>query len=79
MKTVVQLGEYPGCPVVRTLHFRFRGHGFYPWLGNKILQAAVWPNTETKKWPASFSPCRDGYRSGVQVVPLEVASGVLFV
>lgn len=56
----VQLGEYPGGPVVRTLHSHCRGHGFCPWLGNKILQAAVWPNTETKQCPASFSPCRDG-------------------
>ena len=27
-------GEFPGGPVVRTLHFHCRGHGFNPWSGN---------------------------------------------
>ena len=28
------LGEFPGGPVVRTLHFDCRGHGFDPWSKN---------------------------------------------
>ena len=27
--------HFPGGPVVKTLHFHCRGHGFSPWLGNK--------------------------------------------
>ena len=26
--------DFPGSPVVRTLHFYCRGHRFDPWLGN---------------------------------------------
>ena len=26
-------GNFPGSPVVQTLHFHCRGHGFEPWLG----------------------------------------------
>ena len=26
--------DFPGGPVVQTLSFHFRGHGFDPWLGN---------------------------------------------
>ena len=33
------LGEFPGGPVVRTLHFHCRGLGFDPWLGTKIPKA----------------------------------------
>ena len=28
-----RLGDFPGCPVVRTPHFYCRGHLFDPWLG----------------------------------------------
>ena len=28
------LGEFPGCPGVRTLYFYRREHGFNPWPGN---------------------------------------------
>ena len=42
--------EFPGCPVVRTLHFPCRGHGFNPWLGTKILHVPVaWPKKKKKK------------------------------
>ena len=27
-------GDFPGGPVVKTLYFQYRGHGFDPWLGN---------------------------------------------
>ena len=27
-------GDFPGGPVVRTLHFHCRGSRFNPWLGN---------------------------------------------
>ena len=27
-------GDFPGGPVVKTLRFHCRGHGFDPWLGN---------------------------------------------
>ena len=27
-------GYFPGGPVVKTLHFHCKGHGFDPWLGN---------------------------------------------
>ena len=27
-------GDFPASPVVRTLRFHCRGHGFNPWLGN---------------------------------------------
>ena len=27
-------GEFPGSPVVKTLHFQCRGHRFDPWSGN---------------------------------------------
>ena len=26
--------DFPGGPVLRTLHFHCRGHGFDPWSGN---------------------------------------------
>ena len=26
--------DFPGGPVVRTVHFHFRRHGFDPWLGS---------------------------------------------
>ena len=26
--------DFPGGPVVKTLHFHCRGHGFHPWLRN---------------------------------------------
>ena len=26
--------DFPGGPVVKTLHFQCRGHGFDPWSGN---------------------------------------------
>ena len=29
-----QQTDFPGEPVVKDLHFRCRGCGFYPWLGN---------------------------------------------
>ena len=29
-----ECGDFPGGPVVKTLHFHCRGHGFDPWLGN---------------------------------------------
>ena len=29
----VELQDFPGGPVVKTLHFHSRGHGFDPWLG----------------------------------------------
>ena len=32
-------GDFPGGPVVGTLCFHCRGHGFDPWLGNWILHA----------------------------------------
>ena len=31
-------GEFPGSPVVRTLHSHCRGPRFNPWLGTKVLQ-----------------------------------------
>ena len=27
--------DFPGCPVVKTLHFQCREHGFNPWSGKK--------------------------------------------
>ena len=29
-----RMRDFPGGPVVKTLRFHCRGHGFYPWLGN---------------------------------------------
>ena len=82
----VQLGEFPGGPVVGTPHFHCRGPGFDPWwekLRSHMLCGMAWPKKEKRKkkrkCPASSSPCREGYRSGVQVVPLEAASEVPFV
>ena len=40
-------GDFPGGPVVRTLHFHCREPGFHPWLG-KILQVK-WPKKKKKK------------------------------
>ena len=37
MKTLIQKGtcrDFPGGPVVKTLRFPCRGHGFDPWWGN---------------------------------------------
>ena len=31
---VLTYWNFPGSPVVKTLSFHFRGHGFDPWLGN---------------------------------------------
>ena len=33
--------EFPGGPVVRTLHFHCQGRRFNPWLGTKISQAEL--------------------------------------
>ena len=33
--------EFPGGPVVRTLHFQCREHGFSPWLGNSHKMRGV--------------------------------------
>lgn len=38
---VDEVWEFPGRPVVKTLCFHCRGHGFSPWSGTKIPQA-VW-------------------------------------
>ena len=32
-------GDFPGGPVVKTLHFHFRRHGFDPWSGKFCLQS----------------------------------------
>ena len=34
MDTKGSVWEFPGSPVVRTVCFHFRGHGFDPWSGN---------------------------------------------
>ena len=44
--------DFPGGPVVKTLHFHCRGHRFDTWLGNYDLSYwAVWPkvNKQTNK------------------------------
>ena len=33
------LRDSPGGPVVKTLLYQYRGHGFNPWSGTKILHA----------------------------------------
>ena len=30
----IYIRDFPGSPVVKTLHFCYRGSGFDPWLGN---------------------------------------------
>ena len=34
LKKMKQGQEFPGSPVVKTLRFHCRAHGFNPWLGN---------------------------------------------
>ena len=34
-------GDFPGGPVVKTLHSQCRGPGFNPWSGNQIPHAAT--------------------------------------
>ena len=34
--------DFPGGPVVKTPHFRCRGHGFSPWWGTEIPHATWW-------------------------------------
>ena len=36
-----QEGDFPGGPVVRTVHLHFREHGFHPGLRTKISHA-IW-------------------------------------
>ena len=33
--------DFPGGPVVRTLHFQCRGHRFNPWLGDLPISCCV--------------------------------------
>ena len=33
------VGDFPGGPMVRTLHFHCRGHGLDPWSGIKTPHA----------------------------------------
>ena len=30
----LNMRDFTGSPVVKTLHFQCRGHRFHPWLGN---------------------------------------------
>ena len=42
--------EFPRGPVVRTLHFHYRGHEFDPWSGNKDpTSLRVWQNEQINK------------------------------
>ena len=42
--------EFPGGPVVRTLHFHFMGHGFDPWLENQDPACHMaWPKNKKNK------------------------------
>ena len=58
-----QVLDFSGFPVVRTLHFRCRGHRFHPWSGNLgptcyIAQAKQKKNEKRKKKPR-FSQCSE--------------------
>ena len=49
------LRGYLGGPVVRTLLFHCKGHGFYPWSGNKDLTCfgvSLPPPPRKSKWKA---------------------------
>ena len=39
--------DFPGGPVVKTLHFQHRGHEFNPWSGK--IPYALWPKNKIKK------------------------------
>ena len=42
--------DFVGSPVVKTLHFHCRGHGFDPWLGNSHPTCHVaWPKTNKQR------------------------------
>ena len=45
-------GAFPGCPVVKTLHFHFYGLGFDPWLG--IYDPACHAVKKKKKGAAEY-------------------------
>ena len=48
----VQLGEFPGGPVVGTPHFHCRGPGFDPWwekLRSHMLCGMAWPKKKKEK------------------------------
>ena len=47
---VYEICDFPGSPVVKTLHFQCRGHGFDHWLETKDpTKDAVWCRKQTKK------------------------------
>ena len=41
--------DFPGGPVVRTLHFQCRGHIFNPWLGDLPISCCVAKKKKKKK------------------------------
>ena len=42
--------DFPGDPVVKTLHFHFKGHGFDLWLGSEDAESHVmWPKLKELK------------------------------
>ena len=49
MVKMVIFGDFPGRPVVKTLRFHYRGHGFDPWSGGKKSQFFVYFTTIKNK------------------------------
>ena len=43
-------GDFPGGPVVKTLYFHCRGHGFDPWWGTKIPHAPQYSRKKKRLW-----------------------------
>ena len=43
-----KLWEFPGVPLVRTLPFHCRGHGFSPWSGNWDPELTAWFSSVTQ-------------------------------
>ena len=44
----ISVRDFLGSPVIKSLHFKCRGHSFNPWLGTKIPHDP-WPKKKKKK------------------------------
>ena len=58
------VGEFPGCPVVRSPCFHCNGPGFNPWSGNKDPAShGIWSKKEEKKCSCQRTKLQDCYLS----------------
>ena len=58
-KLKIQLRDFPGGPVAKTLPSQCRGPGFNPWSGNQVPHAAIQSSQQATKTPCATMKVED--------------------